>query len=207
MQHFTSDQWNSWSRWPRARFMACLSGYKPGMLVGTVNADGQPNLALFQNIVHLGAQPPIIGLINRPREATPHTLANIEATGRFTLSAVTEAMIAQAHATSAKYEAGVSEFEVTGLQPFWPEGGGPPAVAESPLMLSLRLEEIVPIRQNGTFLIIGAVTDVWLAEGLQREDGSLNLAAANVASTSGLEHWAVPEKVIHMGHASVVQNP
>ncbi len=205
MQHFTPAQWDTWSRWPRARFMACLSGYKPGMLVGTTNADGQPNLSLFQNIVHLGAQPPLLGLLNRPREATPHTLTNIEATGRFTLSAVAEAMIPQAHATSAKYEAGISEFDATGLQPFWPEAGGPPAVAGSPLMLALRLEEILPIRQNGTFLIIGTVTDVWLAEGLHHEDGSLDLAAAGVACTLGLEHWAVPKKTVHVGHASVVE--
>ena len=68
----------SWDRFTRANFINTLSGFKSLSLIGTVNGKGISNLAIFSNIVHLGADPALIGFINRPLEAAPHTLQSIQ---------------------------------------------------------------------------------------------------------------------------------
>ncbi|HMP94598.1 MAG TPA: flavin reductase, partial [Phnomibacter sp.] len=145
MQYFNSTDIQSWERFYRANLLSCLSGYKPAMLVGTVSTGGTFNVALFQNIVHLGANPALIGLINRPRQATPHTLANIEATGCFTLNTVHQGMQQAAHQTSAKYNELTSEFTVTGLTPQLRDGFVAPYVQQSVISLGLTVQQIVPI--------------------------------------------------------------
>jgi flavin reductase (DIM6/NTAB) family NADH-FMN oxidoreductase RutF len=75
-----------WDRFYRANFINSLSGFKPVSLVSTINAAGISNLAIFSNIVHIGADPALVGFINRPREAAPHTIENIEQTGYYTIN-------------------------------------------------------------------------------------------------------------------------
>ena len=105
MQHFTINEIKEWDRFYRANFINSLQGFKPVSLLGTVNENGQPNLAIFSNIVHLGADPALIGFINRPVEAAPHTLHNIEVTGQYTINHIQPSFVAAAHQTSAKYPA------------------------------------------------------------------------------------------------------
>ena len=63
----------------RANLINGITGYKPALLVGTASAEGASNLAVFSNVFHVGASPPVLGLIVRPRpEGTErHTLDNI----------------------------------------------------------------------------------------------------------------------------------
>ncbi len=67
----------------RVFFVNALSGFKAAHLVGTTSAteEGQDNLALFSSVVHIGANPPLLGMISRPHTVPRHTLENIQATG------------------------------------------------------------------------------------------------------------------------------
>ncbi|MFM7014825.1 MAG: flavin reductase family protein, partial [Bacteroidota bacterium] len=109
------DDLNSYDRFYRANLINSLSGFKSASLIGTKNEAEISNLAIFSNIVHLGADPALIGFVNRPREAAPHTLKNIEATGYYTINHISNEMIDNAHQTSAKYPEGKSEFEACGF--------------------------------------------------------------------------------------------
>jgi flavin reductase (DIM6/NTAB) family NADH-FMN oxidoreductase RutF len=80
------EELNSYDRFYRANLINSLSGFKSASLIGTKNKDGISNLAIFSNIVHLGADPALIGFVNRPLEAAPHTLTNIETTGFYTIN-------------------------------------------------------------------------------------------------------------------------
>ncbi|NCU05821.1 MAG: flavin oxidoreductase, partial [Chitinophagaceae bacterium] len=44
-----------WERFYRGNFINSLSGFKSASLIATVNKEGSSNLAIFSNIVHLGA--------------------------------------------------------------------------------------------------------------------------------------------------------
>jgi flavin reductase (DIM6/NTAB) family NADH-FMN oxidoreductase RutF len=191
----------SWDRFYRGNFINSLSGYKSVSLIATINQAGVTNLSIFSNIVHLGADPALIGFINRPREAAPHTLANIEATGVYTINHIHTAIVAQAHLTSAKYPEGVSEFTETGLTPQWTEGCQAPFVKESLCGYSLELVEIVPIKQNQTFLVIGAIKMVKYEEASVQADGFLNLHKIESVASLGIDAYYKPTPIARYEYA------
>jgi hypothetical protein len=121
MASYTTSNIESWERFYRANFINSLTGFKSANLIGTVNELGQTNLGIFSSIVHIGSNPPLVGYINRPVKAAPHTLANIEATGVYTINHIHPSFVQQAHQTSAKYETGISEFGEVGLTPEFQE--------------------------------------------------------------------------------------
>lgn len=202
-KHFSLSEIQTWDRFTRANFINTLSGFKSLSLIGTVNAARQSNLAVFSNIVHLGADPALIGFINRPLEAAPHTLKNIQETGFYTLNLVTEAMYKQAHQTSAKYPEGVSEFEMTGLTEEYREGCIAPFVAESPVQYVLKFEQLMPIELNNTFLVIGSLQEAYVPAEIQEEDGFLDLAKAGIITSLGNSGYYQTEKITKLPYAKI----
>jgi len=192
MLHYSIDTIKTWERFYRANFLNSISGFKATHLVATVNDAGTPNLSLFHNIVHLGADPALIGMVNRPRSAAPHTLANIEATGWWTLNSVHPAILEKVHQCSAKYADGVNEFEEVGLTAAYKEGLPVPVVAESAIQYALKLVEIIPIAYNNTFFIIGSIEHVWLKKGLTGSDGFVELGNADAVCSTGLDAYYAP---------------
>ncbi|MBS4065509.1 MAG: flavin reductase [Chitinophagaceae bacterium] len=203
MRHFTMEELQTWDRFTRAHFINSMSGFKSASLVATVNQQGVPNLAIFSNIVHLGADPALIGLVNRPREAAPHTIANIEATGVYTINLFTKEQIKAAHQTSAKYAAGVSEFEATGLTPEWHSSSKVPFVKESPVKYALNLKEIIPIQWNRTFFIIGEVQHVIADETLLQPDGFLALEQQSIVTSLGIDAYYTTQAEQRLPYAKV----
>jgi flavin reductase (DIM6/NTAB) family NADH-FMN oxidoreductase RutF len=201
MKHFSLQEIQQWERFYRAHFINSLSGFKSASLIGTVDEHGQENLGLFSNIVHLGADPALIGFINRPKEAAPHTIANIEATSAYTINLFTEALVQQAHQTSAKYAKDQSEFVATGLTPAYTEFSKAPFVEESPVKYALELKEIVPIQHNGTWLVIGAVTHVLLHENLLASDGFIQLENAGIVTSLGIDAYYKASPIVRLPYA------
>lgn len=189
MKHISTTTIQSWSRFYRGNFINSLSGFKSASLIGTVDTNGQTNLAIFSNIIHLGADPALIAFQNRPKEAAPHTIANIEATGVYTINHIKENFIQQAHQTSAKYPADVSEFTATGLTEQFIENINAPFVAESNIKYALKLVEILPIQHNGTFLVIGTVTDVLINETFIEADGFIAAHKNNSVCSLGIDAY------------------
>jgi flavin reductase (DIM6/NTAB) family NADH-FMN oxidoreductase RutF len=165
-----------------------LSGFKPVSLIATVNKAGQPNLAIFSNIVHLGADPALIGFINRPKEAAPHTIRNIEETGVYTINHILPAFVEKAHQTSAKYADDINEFDKVGLTATHKDGFVVPYVAESHVQMALSLSEIIPL-SNGTFLVVGALEHAYVNEQSVANDGFIELAKEGSIVSSGLDAY------------------
>jgi flavin reductase (DIM6/NTAB) family NADH-FMN oxidoreductase RutF len=196
----TGDDLQRMERFFRANLLSGISGIKPAMLVGTKN-NGVANLALFQNIVHLGANPALIGIINRPREATTHTLENIEQTGWFSLNSVHASFVEAAHQTSAKYHSNESEFVEAKLTEIHKEGIPVPFVNESHIKIALQLEEVIPIKQNGTFLIIGKVQYLQIPDGILQSDGFIDIENLELVCSSGLDCYYTPSKIARLTYA------
>ena len=201
MRHFSIDTVSTWERFYRANFINCLSGFKSANLIGTVNKEGQPNLAVFSSVVHLGSDPALIGFINRPLAAAPHTIQNIEATGVYTINHIHPSFVAEAHQTSAKYPVEVNEFEAVGLKPLYIDNLIAPFVAESIIKYALQLVEIVPIKHNNTFLVIGAIKDILMEETLIGVDGFITLEKAESMVSLGLDAYFTTKLVARYGYA------
>jgi len=59
-KHLRLEDLASFDRFTRANIINSLSGFKSASLIGTVNKNAQPNLAIFSNIVHIGADPALV---------------------------------------------------------------------------------------------------------------------------------------------------
>ena len=70
----------------RANLINSIGGFKSVCLIGTTNNENQNNLAIFNSIVHIGANPPLIGFFVRPDSVERHTLANILNTEYYTIN-------------------------------------------------------------------------------------------------------------------------
>lgn len=200
-QHIDSATIKTWERFYRANFINSLTGFKSVSLIGTVNTQGLPNLAVFSSIVHLGSDPALVGYINRPLAAAHHTIENIQATGVYTINHIHASFVQQAHQTSAKYNAGVNEFEEVQLVPEFREGIIAPFVAASKIKYALQLEEIVPIKHNNTFLVIGSITNILTDPSLVQQDGFLALEQAGTLASLGADAYYKPEPLVRLAYA------
>lgn len=187
----------------RAQLVNSLSGFKSANLIGTIGSDGVTNLAMVSSVVHLGADPPLMGYITRPRSVERHSVDNIETSGVFTINQVGEGFYQQGHQTSARYPRAISEFAATGLTPeYWP-GSPAPAVAESALAIWLRLEQLIPIAANDTQLIVGRIERLRLHGGLPQMDGYLDIEALGAVALSGLDSYHRPRRLARLPYAKV----
>ena len=207
MNYISINEIKAWDRFYRANFINCLSGFKPVSLIGTINEEHKPNLAIFSNIIHLGADPALIGFINRPVAASPHTITNIEATKQFTINHIQSSFISKAHQTSAKYETGINEFEETGLTAIYRDNFNAPFVAESNIQFALELVEIISIKHNGTFMVIGSLKDVYLDKELVLNDGFIDLQKNGSLVSLGIDAYYSCLPVERFGYAKVNTQP
>lgn len=188
MKHFSIASIRDWDRFKRANFVNSLSGFRPVSLIATINEQGVSNLGVFSNIVHLGADPALIAFINRPREAAPHTIRNIEVRGKYTINHIHPAFVEKAHQCSAKYPDGVNEFHEVGLTPDYKDDFNIPYVAESRVQMGLELSEIIPLK-NGTFLVVGNLVNAYVSEEALGNDGFINLAKTDSLVSLGLDGY------------------
>ena len=175
----------------RVSLVNSLPGFKPVVLVGTVNEEGHTNLCVINSCFHVGADPALMGMIIRPApEGTErHTLENLLVTKTYSVNAVTRDMAQRAHHTSARFARDQSEFDACGFTEYWHEGFTAPFVAESPLQLGLTLAEHLPLTINGTHLIIGSIEQIHLSDHSQRDDGALDLQSMDIVTGVGLDAY------------------
>ena len=178
------------------RMINAITGIKPANLIGSQNAQGQYNLAVFSSVVHLGSNPALIGFVLRPYDKVPrHTWQNIKATGHYTINHVPATHTEAAHYTSAKFPQEVSEFERCGFTPEIIPGIEAPFVAESQLKMALSFETAIEIPLNGTTLVIGKIIHLSIPDEFIDPAGELDLQRAQSAGISGLNSYYSLEKI------------
>ena len=180
----------------RLRMINAITGIKPANLIGTQDASGRHNLAVFSSVVHLGSSPALIGFILRPYGEVPrHTWQNIQTTGHYTINHIPASMTQQAHRTSAKFPEEVSEFERCGFTPELIPGIQAPFVGESTLKIGLSFESATEIPLNGTTLVIGKIIYLSIPDEFIDQAGELDLEHAHSAGISGLNTYYSLKKI------------
>jgi flavin reductase (DIM6/NTAB) family NADH-FMN oxidoreductase RutF len=205
--HLTSDRLASMERFYRANLVNSLSGFKQAMLLGTQDREGLTNLALFSSIVHLGADPALLGFIQRPVGVSGDSFRNLTATGFYTLNHVHEGMMERAHQTSARYPPDVSEFEACHLTPLHIDGFPAPFVGESRVRIGMELVEVIPITHNDTKLVVGRVLHIHMPGDCLMKDGNIDLNSAGGIAVSGLETYHRVERIAQMSYAKADRRP
>ena len=179
-------------RLSRLTLINSISGFKSVNLIGTADRSGKHNVAIFSSVVHIGSDPPLLGMITRPPVVERHTLENIESTGYYTINHVNASILDRAHQTSAKYARQVSEFAATGLTPEMIGDFHAPFVGESNVKLALKFVERSDIKVNGTILIIGEIEFMVVPDSALHRDGAVDLISAGTIAMSGLDTYHQP---------------
>ncbi|GAB2468242.1 flavin oxidoreductase [Hymenobacter qilianensis] len=191
----------------RLNLINSITGYKPANLVGTAAPDGRTNLAMYSSVVHLGSNPPYIGIFTRPTSVARHTYDNIKTSGCYTINHVHADFTAAAHYTSAPFPEDESEFEKCGLGAEFLDGFPAPYVRESQIKMGLRLVEEIPIKATGTTLLVGKIEQIYLPVDLLAADGTLNLGEAGTACVSGLDTYHTAQEIGAYAYARVGEGP
>ena len=185
----------------RAQFINSISGFRSVALIGTIDTQGQTNLAIFNSIVHIGSNPPLLGFIMRPDSVERHTLTNIMDTGFYTFNHINSSMYEKAHQTSARYPKTVSEFDATQLTPLFRQGLKAPFVKESHIQIGMEFKERIEISINQTSMIIGEIKWIHYPDHCLSEDGFLDIEKAGTITSAGLDSYHTTQVLKRLEYA------
>lgn len=201
MVKLKSDDITKLEKHYRISLINSLIGYRALNLLGTISNDGITNLCIISSAFHLGANPPLIGLVIRPEREHNDTLRNIKATDQYTLNNILPEWYMQAHQTSASYPSGVSEFDACGFHKHYIKDFKAPFVGESNVRIGLELREIIDMEINGTTIVIGEIVHILTEDYLIDEDGTIIHSAAKTLTVAGLDTYYLPYPIGQLAYA------
>lgn len=169
----------------RRALMNELVAPRPVAWVSTRDAEGRPNLAPFSHFNVVSSAPPVVVFSCNTPEDRPQkdTLANVGATGVFTINIASfpqrEAMVE----TSAQLPPGADEFAAAGLDKLPGQAIDVPRVAGAPASLECRLDRVVRIEGTGpgesdSHVVFGRVVGVHMRADLLDGEGRFRTAEA-----------------------------
>ena len=159
---------------PRNPFNALITP-RPIAWVASRDADGVDNLAPFSFFNGAAYEPPIASVaftgakLGAEKGGRKDSLANIEASGVFSINLVPTSLTDAMNASAAHLPAGVSEFEAAGVTPVACSEIPCARVAESPATLECQLIEVVNLPNDGpgrNATVFGRVVGVHIADGI-----------------------------------------
>lgn len=135
---------------------------RPIAWVSTVDAHGVPNLAPYSFFTAVCSDPPTIVFCPGVRRQTglpKDSLLNVRETGEFVVNIVTESLAEKMNITSTELDHDVNEFEYAGVEAAQSVMVKVPRVAESPIAIECKLDQIVTIsdQPGGGFIVVGRV--------------------------------------------------
>jgi len=189
MIHYNQQQLSELPKLNRAALINGIGGVKSLNLIGSISESGQHNLAVFNSVIHIGSNPPLLGFTLRPTTVERHTYDNLLSTKVFTLNQVNTSIYEQAHQTSAKYDRDVSEFVAVGLSAEIIAPHSAPFVKESHIKMACAYKNEYFIKENGCRLIIAEILDIYAEDGIIGKNGFVNLEQAKSAGAIGLDAY------------------
>ncbi|MCH8799968.1 MAG: flavin reductase family protein [Chloroflexi bacterium] len=132
---------------------------RPIAFVATVSADGVVNLAPYSFFNAVSYTTVVFSSSRNVGNKSKDTLRNIEETGEFVVNIVVDPIAEAMNATAAEYPEDVDEFEIAGLTHAPSQIVKAPRVAESPVNIECKLDQVVKIgsgeHEHG--LVIGTI--------------------------------------------------
>ena len=135
--------------------------------IGTLAADGTPNLAPYSFFNAVSGVPPTF-VFAPGRGSRRDTLSNVREVGEFTINIVTIEVAEAMNASAASVEADVDEFALAGVTAVPSLSVRPPMVGECKANIECVVTQIVDIGHPdfGNALVIGEAVEFHVAEHL-----------------------------------------
>ena len=168
---------------------------RPIAFASTIDANGKPNLSPFSFFNVFSANPPILifSPARRVRDNTiKHTLVNAEATKEVVINVVNYDIVQQMSLSSTEYPEGVNEFEKAGLTMLKSDVVKPFRVAESPVQMECKVNQIVHLGENAGAgnLIICEVVKMHVSEDVLDENGAIDQNKLDLVSRAGGSYYS-----------------
>ncbi|WP_138432827.1 flavin reductase family protein [Winogradskyella algicola] len=168
---------------------------RPIAFASTVDKDGNPNLSPFSFFNVFSANPPILIFSPARRvrnNTTKHTLENVEAVNEVVINVVNYDIVHQMSLSSTEYPEGVNEFEKAGLTMLASDEVKPFRVAESPIQMECKVNDIVKLGTEGGAgnLVICEVVKLHISEEVMNEDNTLNQEALDLVARAGGSYYS-----------------
>ena len=186
---------------PKELSTARLHGYllsavapRPIAFASTVDVDGNPNLSPYSFFNVFSANPPILifSPARRVRDNTvKHTLENVQATKEVVINVVNYDIVQQTSLSSTEYAKGVNEFEKAGLTMLKSDVVKPFRVAESPIQMECRVNEIVALGKEGGAgnLVICEVLKLHISDDVLDENQIIDQNKLDLVARAGGSYY------------------
>lgn len=171
-------------------YLQAAVGPRPIALASTIDENGNANLSPFSFFNIFSSNPPILifSPARRVRNNTiKHTLINAEATKEVVINIVNYDIVQQISLASTEYGDGVDEFIKAGLTKVSSDVVKPYRVAESPVQLECKVNQIVPLGTEGGAgnLVICEVVKIHISEHILNENGAIDQAKIDLVARMG----------------------
>ncbi|MCK2181891.1 flavin reductase family protein [Hafnia paralvei] len=164
-----------------------IIGPRPIGWISSISGDGQHNLAPYSFFNCFSYHPPVIGFAS---SGWKDSVANISETGEFVWNLATLDNAEAMNQSSASLPHGEDEFVFSGLNMLASRWVKPARVAESPVNFECKLTQCIQLQDQygqpfDSWLVLGEVIGIHIAENLLDENGIYQTAAANPILRAG----------------------
>ena len=154
-------------------------GPRPIALVSSVNREGLANLSPFSFFNIFSTNPPILVFspARRVRDnSTKDTLNNVLEVPEVVIHSVSHSMVEQTSLSSTEYARGINEFTKAGFTQVASTHVAPPRVAEAPVALECRVNEVVALGDGpgAGNLVICEVIAIHINDQVLDDEGRLD---------------------------------
>ncbi|GAB4158854.1 MAG: flavin reductase family protein [Winogradskyella sp.] len=168
---------------------------RPIAFASTIDKAGNPNLSPFSFFNVFSAKPPILifSPARRVRDnTTKHTLENVEAVKEVVINVVNYDIVHQMSLSSTEYPEDVNEFEKAGLTMLPSDEVKPFRVAESPIQMECRVNDIIKLGTEGGAgnLVICEVLKIHIADEVLNADNTINQEALDLVARAGGSYYS-----------------
>lgn len=165
-------------------------GPRPIAFASTLDENGNANLSPFSFFNIFSSNPPILifSPSRRVRNNTiKHTLENVQATKEVVINIVNHAMVQQQSLASTEYGDEVDEFVKSGFTKLASENVKPWRVAESPVQLECKVNDIIALGDQGGAgnLVICEVVKFHISEDILNENGTIDQHKIDLVARMG----------------------
>ncbi|MDT0558220.1 flavin reductase family protein [Ichthyenterobacterium sp. W332] len=168
---------------------------RPIAFASTIDAKGNPNLSPFSFFNVFSAKPPVLifSPARRVRDnTTKHTLVNAEQTKEVVINVVNYDIVHQMSLSSTEYGEGVNEFDKAGLTMLKSDIVKPFRVAESPIQLECKVNNIISLGTEGGAgnLVICEVVKLHISEDVLNSDGIIDQEELDLVARAGGSYYS-----------------
>ena len=172
---------------------------RPICFASTVDGEGRVNLSPYSFFNVFSANPPVMifSPARRVRDnTTKHTLENVLKTKEVVINIVSYEMVQQMSLSSTEYPRDVNEFVKAGFTELPSDVVKPPRVAESPVQFECRVNDVIPLGEEGGAgnLVIAQVVRLHVDEAILDENSKIDPFKLDPVSRLGGNWYGRPKQ-------------